>query len=463
MLNLLSRKFLIAVVSLLFHRTPTFQMSVALLILFASFSWHVRAQPFMSMSEMAAVIAEHEAKVEEETRQKLHDMKEAKKAGKKILPKTGLHLRVQSMYQRRIEDVKRRKAALTSDFNKLQQSGFSRAFVFSTNYNTVESILLFCSVMVVLSAIMFQSSRFNTDYYEYQKLSLAIYILIVIFASLIYYLTVFTIEVISACKKREVNKEKSKNAPVEEVSADNMHVNPMARRGVVEKDHETKDRVGAILQNPDPPTMEEWVMVQEYQRAMDRNLSDIVNNIMETERRMSVAADTAASNKPATPKKQRRKSKALNSMKLPGSPTSDDVWKEATDPNTGKTYYFNPKTQATSWTRPASMGSPASSAAESKEGSTTPKAPAGKWKETKDPNTGKTYYFNVETYVPSICVILMKSCYNCFCAVGSVMAVAGGKLLGNFRKARKSLAVLALTPLVVRTKPRLPQRLQLRQ
>ena len=56
--------------------------------------------------------------------------------------------------------------------------------------------------------------------------------------------------------------------------------------------------------------------------------------------------------------------------------TDDDDWQEKHDPNSGKTYYYNTKTNETSWVKPGS---------------------GSEWMESKDPNTGKTYYINIIT------------------------------------------------------------------
>lgn len=56
----------------------------------------------------------------------------------------------------------------------------------------------------------------------------------------------------------------------------------------------------------------------------------------------------------------------------------DPEWKEAVDPKTGNTYYWNKITQRTSWKRPTVM------------------LPPG-WQATKDAKTGKVYYWHVST------------------------------------------------------------------
>lgn len=70
-------------------------------------------------------------------------------------------------------------------------------------------------------------------------------------------------------------------------------------------------------------------------------------------------------------------------------------WKEATDPKTGKVYYYNTSTKQTTRERPTTSGDTPSGALK------VPPPPAGQtlpagWKEEKAPN-GRSYYFNVAT------------------------------------------------------------------
>eukprot|EP00756_Hemistasia_phaeocysticola_P010494 Hpha_TRINITY_DN15020_c7_g12::TRINITY_DN15020_c7_g12_i1::g.124646::m.124646 len=57
-------------------------------------------------------------------------------------------------------------------------------------------------------------------------------------------------------------------------------------------------------------------------------------------------------------------------------------WKELTDPNTKRNYFFHTGTKESSWTRPKELG---------------PAPSVGGWKEVIDPRTGRKYYSNVDT------------------------------------------------------------------
>ena len=96
-------------------------------------------------------------------------------------------------------------------------------------------------------------------------------------------------------------------------------------------------------------------------------------------------------------------------------------WKEMTDKNSGKTFYYNVKTRKTQWEKPAefetsgrakktsnadisgseSMDKGATNEAESESviaaGKTTTSHPTGDWISRTDPNTQRVYYFNKRT------------------------------------------------------------------
>jgi len=79
---------------------------------------------------------------------------------------------------------------------------------------------------------------------------------------------------------------------------------------------------------------------------------------------------------------------------VPGS--SSGVWKEVVDKTSGKTYYVNRQTKATTWERPAELSN-------SHGGGVGPMGTGGDggshpvWKEVVDKTSGKTYYVNRQT------------------------------------------------------------------
>ena len=63
------------------------------------------------------------------------------------------------------------------------------------NYNTVEMVLLFCAVLVVLAGVMFESGQLDSEYYQGQRDTITYITLTVIFFSLLYFGVVFCSEV----------------------------------------------------------------------------------------------------------------------------------------------------------------------------------------------------------------------------------------------------------------------------
>ena len=61
--------------------------------------------------------------------------------------------------------------------------------------NTVEMVLLGCAVLVNLAGVMFESNRFQSEHFNDQRDGVTIFIMMVIIASIVYYVTVVTSEI----------------------------------------------------------------------------------------------------------------------------------------------------------------------------------------------------------------------------------------------------------------------------
>jgi hypothetical protein len=80
--------------------------------------------------------------------------------------------------------------------------------------------------------------------------------------------------------------------------------------------------------------------------------------------------------------------------------TSDDTsndWVEVADPTSGKTYYFNSKTNETSWHNPNASTAVAAAVEESTTATEQDSNDDSDWSESLDPSSGKSYYYNSKT------------------------------------------------------------------
>ena len=62
------------------------------------------------------------------------------------------------------------------------------------NWNTVETVLLFCAILVTLGGIMLESGRFDQEGYQDQRDAITIILMLIIMSSITYYFTVFGLE-----------------------------------------------------------------------------------------------------------------------------------------------------------------------------------------------------------------------------------------------------------------------------
>lgn len=75
----------------------------------------------------------------------------------------------------------------------------------------MESVLLFCAVIVNLAGVMFESGRFESEYYHTQRDFIATVVLLVIFVSILYFFTVLVSEVyITVFKPKRKRNTKGK-------------------------------------------------------------------------------------------------------------------------------------------------------------------------------------------------------------------------------------------------------------
>jgi len=255
-LCVLLRKFLIVVCALIFNDNATFQLTVVLMIMFWGYAMQQKYEPYMSTSERPEIVREFKEDIE----RVLADIETA---------------RARTEYGDR--NMQKNKIKLN---HNLSQKGISRkpvdvgqaAAYFFWNYNTVESVLLFCCVLVCLLGIMFESSYLNNTQFEV----LGTFTVFIISASLFYYFIVVWTEIIgtlfpgAGCgwfvngtvseKEEEAEEEAGDQVKLDEFADFNMadistQANPMAmgmdkldghRQMTVEEQADLKEEVERI-------------------------------------------------------------------------------------------------------------------------------------------------------------------------------------------------------------------------
>jgi len=187
---ILCRKFLIAFTSLMFRQTPSYQLAVALLVLFVAFVLQVRSQPYITSINRAEILRAHALKVFQGD--PLHrtieaDMRAVEKANTRNTKK-----------QLSLTDTGRND-------DSAKWSTATAALRKAFDYNTVEAVLLGCCILINLAGIMFDSARFQGElaqYYQKEYDSLTYATIILILLSLVYYLWCLIADIIVTCSPK---------------------------------------------------------------------------------------------------------------------------------------------------------------------------------------------------------------------------------------------------------------------
>jgi hypothetical protein len=187
-LAIIWRKFSIAIASLFFRTTPSYQLAVVLLILFIAFSIHTGRQPYLDHASKHAVLDDHMLKAQTEQGMHRAISEEMRQVKRKNMKATTMH---------RFDS--RRLVA-----NKLDATVLS---MFS--YNTVESVMLGSAILINLAGIMFDSSRFAGDQfaiYQREYNGLAYGTLAIIILTIVYYFLSFIIDIIVVSRPATAEK-----------------------------------------------------------------------------------------------------------------------------------------------------------------------------------------------------------------------------------------------------------------
>lgn len=159
----------------------------------------VKYRPYMSMSERNDVVKEFERRAQE--------------GGTCYQAILVAVLRVEGVAARR--GMRKRQRALgppSSAPSALTRRRLAAQRYFF-NYNTVESVLLACSVLINLAGIMFESGRLDTKSQRVQREFLTYSVLLIIASSFVYSSFVFVSEIVTTFYPEGICKKPKKVKP----------------------------------------------------------------------------------------------------------------------------------------------------------------------------------------------------------------------------------------------------------
>ena len=221
MVYIVLRKFVIALVGVLFRENPGFQLSITMLLLFVCYLAQQKHRPYMSSMERKKVVAEHAAKVKagnilhrtiaehiqsakanKSKRMKRESVRKRRVAQKKHDKVQAENGDVSESYKTHKWNSKKGMGGISLD-TKLQEAraykrSDGRGYFF--DYNTVESFLLACAILVCLAGTMIESGNFtNTDGTDktdivWQRDLIGFLVTFLVLFSMVYYGVVFASE-----------------------------------------------------------------------------------------------------------------------------------------------------------------------------------------------------------------------------------------------------------------------------
>merc|ERR1711968_306379 len=187
---ILVKKLGLCITALMFKRNPTFQLSVAVMILFWATSMQLSHRPFMSMFERSQIVDEASKR----------DFKRGEKLVRKMNAFGGDPADIMKLQnQLKMEETAQKQISYALKLS-------SKYFV---NYNTVEAYFLVASIFVCLSGVMFGSGYFTPSHRKRQEALLCSLVITVVASSFIYYCYVIGMEITGQKKYNlAINKAK---------------------------------------------------------------------------------------------------------------------------------------------------------------------------------------------------------------------------------------------------------------
>ena len=218
MVVIVARKLAIVLTALLFRKNATIQMCMILLVMFLAYAAQVRCSPYMSEHERLQVLERFAAEIETIDKAVLEMNPNAEKDRTFALRETA---HPDAAHQAEVErqasqgavwegsdwQAHRRKPlyVFRDEYRRghigereLIHAHAKHSVNYLFNYNTVESVLLACAVLICNFGIIFESEYMQGKKARYQREFLATVTLCVVFGSLFYYFVVCWSEIIGA-------------------------------------------------------------------------------------------------------------------------------------------------------------------------------------------------------------------------------------------------------------------------
>lgn len=245
MVVIILRKFLLAVVGLLFRQYPTFQLASVMMVLFVNYAFQVRNRPYMSAFEMQHVVDEYAKHVAHETRlAKARGEKYVQPAHLRIVDEghSNASLAAWTPGSGRSDPVggggavrapaggsarRRNEVSIIPPRPRQPQPQSQQQkqnmVEYLWDHNTVESTLLFSACLVLLNGVMFESGQLGNSIDGFNNISaqlLSAWTMLLIFASAVYFLVVLVTELMVALrpdyftKINKVQKVFSQHSPL---------------------------------------------------------------------------------------------------------------------------------------------------------------------------------------------------------------------------------------------------------
>ena len=258
---IIARKFSIASINLMLRQDVDYMLAASLLVMFVAFSVQLLNRPFMGPAEYQKVILNWNDRTSSVSALPLtinpltvttRGIKNDGGGGDTIISDGFSTLQKERSEQDKIGLRKRRPERSTMTLLRSGgRKGGTKCLQWLVNYNTVESVLLFCSVLIMLAGIMFSSSRFDNNKNLSELESITWITMIIIVISLMYYSIVFFLEIVAqtcphrfCCDLSEhlgdhfVDRKKAKKRRRSQRLADNINVemstnigNPLKKDG----------------------------------------------------------------------------------------------------------------------------------------------------------------------------------------------------------------------------------------